>query len=88
MRPASGKTLSDVSASIAVALAQFLEIIGDEWSVNDTPLIYPDKLLSIISGADNVAIGHMELTVPAAPITLAWNEFPTFDTTALAITYG
>jgi len=88
VRPASGKTLSDVSTSIAVALAQFLQIIGDEWSVNDTPLIYPDKLLSIISGADNVAISHMELTVPAAPITLAWNEFPTFDTTALAITYG
>jgi len=88
VRPASGKTLSDVSASVAVALAQFLEIIGDEWSVNDTPLVYPDKILAIISGADNVAISHVDLTVPAAPITLAWNEFPTFDTAALAYTYG
>lgn len=88
VRPAAGKTLDDISTSIAVALAKFLEIIGEEWSTNETPIIYPEKLAAVIDGADAVAISRVDLTFPPGPTTLAWNEFPAWDTTNLVIQYG
>lgn len=88
VRPASGKSLSEVALSIAVALAKFTQTIGDEWSRNEAPIIYPSKLIGILDSADPVAISRVELTAPIAPVVLSWQEFPEFNIQFLTYSYS
>jgi len=87
VRPASGKSLTEVSLSVALALANFKNTIGDEWSRNEAPIIYPSKLIGVLDSADPVAISRVELTAPIAPVVLTWQEFPEFDTSGLVYSY-
>ena len=88
VRSSSGKTLAEVKDSVAAALVAFLDVIGDEWSRNESPSIFSAKMVSVIDGADPNAILWVEWTGFVAPIVLAWNEFPSFNTAGLAYQYG
>lgn len=88
VRPASGKSLSEVSLAVSQALAKFLQTIGDEWSRNEAPIIYPSKIVAVLDSADPVAISRVELTGPISPVVLTWQEFPVFDITGINYTFG
>jgi len=88
VRPASGKSLSEVSLAVSQALAKFLQTIGDEWSRNEAPIIYPSKIVAVLDSADPVAISRVELTGPISAVVLTWQEFPVFDITGINYTFG
>lgn len=88
IRPSSGKTIAEVSASIDAALVRFRELIGEEWSRNEAPLIQIPKIEATISEADPAAIAWLEWTGGTSPVIVAWNEFPEFDRSGLVLQYG
>ena len=88
VRSTSGKTLAEVKDSVAAALVAFLDVLGDEWSRNESPSIFSAKMASVIDGADPASILWVEWTGFVAPIVLAWNEFPSFNTAGLVYQYG
>ena len=75
------------SLAVDLALANFKNTIGDEWSRNEAPIIYPSKLVGVLDSADPVAISRVELTAPIAPVVLTWQEFPEFDTSGIVYSY-
>ena len=56
VRASSGKTLAEVDAAIDAALARFRELIGEQWSRNETPIIQVPKIVAVLSEADTGAI--------------------------------
>lgn len=88
VRASSGKTLAEVQEAVSIALANFIDVLGDEWSRNASPTIYANKMISVVDGADPSAIIWFEWTGFVAPIVLAWNEFPEFNTAGVVYQYG
>lgn len=87
VRSASGLTLEEIAAKVATSLAEYQQILGEDWSRNQAPIIYPQKVGARVEDADKVAIARVDLTFPPAPVVLAWNEFPVFDTTTLGYAF-
>lgn len=88
VRASSGKSLAEVEESVTKALTSFLDTLGDEWSRNASPTIYNSKIVGVIDAADPSAIIWVEWTGFIAPIVLAWNEFPNWNTAGIAYQYG
>lgn len=88
VRASSGKTLSEVQESVSVALANFLDVLGDEWSRNSSPTIFSNKLIGVVDGADPSAIIWFEWTGFVGSIVLSWNQFPAWNTSGMVYQYG
>ena len=88
VRASSGRTLAEVEESVSIAIAKFVETIGDEWSRNESPSIFSAKVVAVLDNADPGAILWVEWTGFVGPIVLAWNEFAAFTTGGLVYQYG
>lgn len=87
VRAASGKSLSEVRDSVAQSLADYQQIVGEDWSKNLSPVLRPQKIGARIEDADKVAIDYVDLVTPSSPTVLAWNQFPGFDISGLVFAY-
>lgn len=88
VRASSGKTLAEVQESVSIALANFLDVLGDEWSRNSSPTIFSNKLIGVVDGADTSAIIWFEWTGFVGSIVLSWNQFPAWNTSGMVYQYG
>lgn len=88
VRASSGKTLAEVDAAIDAALIRFRELIGEQWSRNEAPLIQVPKIIAVLSEADTGAIMWVEWTGSVLPVVLLWDQFPEFDKSGLVLQFG
>jgi hypothetical protein len=88
VRASSGKTLAEVDAAIDAALIRFRELIGEQWSRNEAPIIQVPKIIAVLSEADTGAIMWVEWTGSVLPVVLTWDQFPEFDKSGLVLQFG
>jgi hypothetical protein len=88
VRASSGKTLAEVDAAIDAALIRFRELIGEQWSRNEAPIIQVPKIIAVLSEADTGAIMWVEWTGSVLPVVLTWDQIPEFDKSGLALQFG